>query len=180
MATRTYYGKAVSGNDYVNNGATVVAGGNIGANAPVTNVPTTAQVLGWSGVGHGSSVASGDYTGAMKVLAAGNFALMTAGAYVIRRNCSALAGVSNTSLQSGGNAAGAHHSIHFNTTRSTVMIEYWIYESGTPVYESTNPSGCDFGGDHATTPTLALPGELAYMVKGTVATTGFYAARTHG
>jgi hypothetical protein len=178
MPTRVYYGKAVSGSDYVNNGATVVGGGNIGTNAPVTNVPTTAQVLGHRSGSNGSSVASGDYAGAKWITYGADFATMTAGQYVIRRNCSQLAGNSYTGLQSGGNAAGAHHSIHFNTSRSTVMIEYWLYPSGVPVYAATNPSGCEFGDDHAALPTRAIPGELVYMVTGTTATSGDYPART--
>lgn len=181
MATRVYFGKAVSGNDYRNNGATVTAGGTVPDGQPVTNVPTAAQVLGFSGR-RAPVVASGDYTGAgwARYPESADFATMTAGQYVIRRNCSQLAGESNTLLQSGGNAAGAHHSIHFRTTRQTVMIDSWDYATGTPTYNATNPSGCDFGDDDAATPSLSVPGELCYMVTGTTATTDEYAPRTHG
>jgi len=177
MAVRTYFGKAVSANSYVNNGGTIVGGGNVPTVAPITNVPSTAQVLGFGGIRF-PTMPSGDYNGARWITYGADFATMTAGRYVLRRNCAYLAGNANSLLQSGGNAAGAHHSIHFNTYRSTVMIEYHIYESGVPVYASTNPSGCEFGDDHAALPTQAIPGELVYMVTGTTATSGDYAART--
>jgi len=179
MATRTYFGKAVSTNDYVNNGGTITAGGTVPAGQPITNVPTAAQVLGFSGR-RAPVVASGDYTGAKWIKYDGDFATMTPGEYVIRRNCSQLCGEANTLLQSGGNAAGAHHSIHFRTTRQTVMIDSWDYATGEPTYNATNPSGCDFGDDDAATPSLAVPGELCYMVTGATATTDEYQPRTHG
>jgi hypothetical protein len=182
MSQRVYYTKAIAANNYVNNGGTVVYGGNVPANAPITNVPTCAQVLGAHSGKNGSVVPGpGATAGTAQVDTNGTWAVMTAGSYVMRRYCSSLAGVSYTGLNSGGNAAGAHHSIHWVGSKRTTPITSWDYASGAATAGSATSDNFIMdvtGTDNAAVPTRALPGELAYMVTGATPTQADYAART--
>jgi hypothetical protein len=182
MPTRVYYGKAVSASNYVNNGATVVGAGNVPSGAPVSNVPTTAQVLGAHSGKNGSVVAQDNANvGTATVDSNGTWATMTAGTYVMRRVSTTLAGVSHTILKSGGNSAGAHHSIHKRQAWRTTPISAFALFTGTATKGTATSDNFIMnvtGDDDAATPTRAVPGELCYMVTGAAATTDEYAART--
>jgi len=189
MPTRVYFGKAVSGSEYVNNGGSIVNGGNVPSGAPITNVPTVAQVMGKHSGSNGSIVPYDDtnaggtaYTA--PIASGSDWALMTAGRYVMRSggaNCRFLAGVANTTVEGIGNAAGQHHSIHMRQAWSTTPITSWDYATGvatkgTATSDNFIVSGS--GNDKAANPTRAIPGRFSYLVTGISATTTSYAART--
>lgn len=102
----------------------------------------------------------------------GNFAVMTAGKYVMRRVTTELAGVANTVLRSGASDFGIRRSIHqveaFRTVRVATAIRagYWHIYNGT---WSTAPTAANDlstwetnGTDDAANPSAAVPGELIY------------------
>lgn len=110
-----------------------------------------------------AAATAGDY-----VLFNGNFATMTAGAYVMRRVTSTLAGIANTALRSGG-SDGYRRSIHkveaARTTRFATAIRagYWDEFNGVWTTAPTVANDIsDWGTDQAATPTYAVPGELVY------------------
>jgi len=180
--TRTVWGKAVSANAYRwQDRDTIVLGGNVPSTSK-TNVPTIAQVLGkHSGVR--PHVFNDTTYGTTPALSAGQFATMTAGRYVMRLQCDYLANTSYTGLNSGGNAAVAHRTIHWVGARRTNPITSWNYATGVATKGSATSDNFIMdvtGNDDAAVPTLAVPGELCYMIKGIDATTDEYAARTQG
>ena len=139
------------------------------------------------------------------ILAAGNFATMTAGAYVMKRVTTELAGISNTFLQSGAAYPGGLRSIHkLETVRTTqvataIRAGYWNIFSGTfssgpnSTEDATTPStnnqlsafdqqagtGATSGVlDAAANPTQAIPGELVITEGDPLPTLADYSART--
>ncbi len=119
--------------------------------------------------------------------AAGNFATMTAGAYVMRKVTTTLAGQSNTVLRSGASDFGVRRSIHklehmrTNRVATAIRAGYWNIYSGT---FSTAPTVADdastMGTDNAAAPTLAIPGELVYRTGKPLPEQDDYSAKTVG
>jgi hypothetical protein len=116
--------------------------------------------------------------------ALGNYATMTAGAYIIRRVTTTVAGIANTVLRSGGTNPKYRRSIHKVETgfrhsgvATAIRAGYWDVYSGTftTAPTETNNSVGDVAGnnsapfntkDHAANPTYAIPGELVYREGG--------------
>lgn len=125
---------------------------------------------------HGSLVHEGGGAPyAQRSVAAGNFALMTAEEYVIRRVTTLLAGVANTSLQSGGAQYDgvSRNSIHSISSIRTTYLQSlsWtaVGQDGQPSYTlTTSDTLVTFFSISAgasaipndTFPTAAIPGEL--------------------
>lgn len=103
------------------------------------------------------------------ILAAGNFASMTEGSYVMKRVTTSLAGVSNTFLRSGASDTSSRRSIHkVETVRtwltaSSIRAGDWnIFTGSFSSAVSTSEDSSDFGVDDAAVPSGAVPGELVY------------------
>jgi hypothetical protein len=164
--------KIIPANDRKDNGATVVWGGNAtttGYTPAVTNVPDTLVTTHKPGP-HGSKVpgpesavkiAHGtDTKGTFKPYAAGDFATMQAGEYLIRLYSHYIAGVANTLLSSPANLSGFYRGIHRKENRRHTKILSWDYATGAAT--KGTPVNIQFGDDHASRPTMAIPGELSY------------------
>ncbi len=170
MATTT-----ISGTTTRNNNGTVLLGGNVSSDGPISNAPDK-SILGAGAVDQPKPQISA-HTGAKKVVSAGVFAggdqVMYGGNVTTD-----LAGVANTEM---ANTASDENrvSIHSITTRKSVLIDSWNFATGTPTYNASNPSDDDFGNDEASRPSLAVPGEFVYKI-GATPTQADYPARTHG
>lgn len=181
MATK----KAVTANDKKNNGATVFYGGTAdGKN--VTNVLSLETAGYWGrknvGVVESSNIAT------TYALSAGNFAKMTAGRYVIMRNCSYLAGTSNTTLQSGAGDFG-RRPINWSESARRLHITSWNYATGVATKGGSAGASYDYVNigttthiDHAAHPTRAIPGELTvtdhHLARDATPTNKDYPAKT--
>lgn len=182
--------KVIPANTVKNRGGTVVWGGNAVTTASftgpaVTNVPGTDVTARNSGPHanlvpkpqSGADIAAGvDTSGTFQPIAAGDFASMVAGDYIMRGYSNYIAGVANTLLKSPANLGAIHPSIHLEESRRYTKIQSWDYATG--VATKGLPLDWSFGTDAEAHPTAALPGELAYMVTGAVPTTDEYPART--
>lgn len=119
--------------------------------------------------------------------ALGTFATMTAGAYVMRKVTTTLAGQSNTMLRSGASDFGVRRSIHklehLWTLRVATAIRagFWHIYSGVFTTAPTNADDAStMGTDDAANPTLAIPGELVYRTGDPLPTQDDYQARQVG
>lgn len=179
------YGKAVSANAYKNNGATVMYGGNVPSGGRTNSLDYT--YIGRRSFFPGPKVVSGR-TG--KALTSGTFAYQAAGKWVmVGGNVTAtLAGVANTSLQSGAADFGRRSINKMVNLRST-FVTAWAWTAGsTTTYAATKSNqnivagtignADEYGNDNESTSSRTLPGELTYM-KGAVAPVNAdYPART--
>jgi len=105
-------------------------------------------------------------------LAAGRFASMTAGEYVMTGYSSSIASGQATRVGYGSDY-GIRRSIHkleaMRTTRTAKAIRdgYWNVFEGVFTTAPTSANDiANFGTDHAATPSRAVPGELTYRVSG--------------
>lgn len=154
-------GKAISGNPYRDNGATVSRGGNITTGSPVTNAPDT-TVQGYQ-KGNGSVVIAKASQGTGKAVSANAFARsMVSGQYVMMRY-GFIAGSQSNFLTSGAADFG-RRSIHWQKHRESYHITSWNYVTGAATKGANTTD--DFGADHAATPTRAVPGEFQYTDHG--------------
>lgn len=154
-------GKAISGNPYRNNGATVSRGGAITTGSPVTNAPDS-TVQGYQ-KGNGSVVIAKASQGTGKAVSANAFSRnMVSGQYIMMRY-GYLAGSATNFMNSGAGDFG-RRAIHSLTTRETYHITSWNYVTGAAT-KGVNTTD-DFGADHAAAPTRAVPGEFQYTDHG--------------
>jgi hypothetical protein len=204
------YQKAKTANDFKDNGATVVWGGDAdtttGLTPAVTNVPDTVVTTDPGYVTRqrvplpqtDAEIAAGsDTSGTYKPLSAGTFAIMAAGVYVIKAGPDrVLATVSNTGIGKAANPIAKYrkYSIRSRYNIRTIIISDWSYKTGAATKTQdgstadavrgadgttyTNLRLADDEASSATSPTLAVPGELAYNI-GTDPVTDEYQARTH-
>ncbi|SVD63791.1 uncharacterized protein METZ01_LOCUS416645, partial [marine metagenome] len=115
----------------VANGGTVLHGGNVASDGPITNAP------GLSLLGSGSEgstnlpvLNTARNIGNKTAKAAGTFCFnMTAGAIVAKRASTTLNGVANTTLLSGGVGKGARgrSAIHYLETSRALGVNTWPY-----------------------------------------------------
>ena len=158
-----------------NNGGTVLYGGNITNNGPITQAPST-SILGFrSGLTTGPFV--GVANGVSKSIA-GTFAKMAAGKYILMGFTSQIAGNTNTMLNSPANF-GPHLSENRaqSTVRTTryVTTGGWNYVTG----QGINPTVFTDDIKSETYPgTYAIPGRITYLSSGKSPVTKSYAART--
>lgn len=131
--------------------------------------------------GTGPKITNG--SGLNKALSAGTFAVMTAGLYVIRKITTTLAGVANTSILSGASDFGHRLPIAFKESQRTTFLSglSWAANPGKlPTYTLTKSNlNTSYGNDNAARPTLAIPGELTYIV-GKTPINDDYKAKTLG
>lgn len=99
-------------------------------------------------------------------LSSGEYNTMRVNKYVIRKVTTELAGVANTTLQSGGSDYGHRRAVklieHMRTTFLSGLS--WVASGdGMPTYTFTRTTtDTSFGTDDAARPTLAVPGEITY------------------
>lgn len=169
---------AIAANPQRDNGATVLFGGNITGTGAVTNAPNQA-ILGAGRRAQPKPVQSA-HTGAVISNAAGTFAVLAAGHYVVKGGnvTTQLAGIAYRGLRGGGNQ-NQIRGIHTLWTRSTVLIDSWDYATGAATFNGGNPSSDDFDIDSAfAEPTRALPGNLVTMEDGKTPKVSAYNAKT--
>jgi hypothetical protein len=167
---------------------TIRQGGNI---ADTANWQSDSISLGSSLV---TTIVSG-VEGITGVLGQGTF---NGGTQVIRKVTTALAGVANTTLQTGGSDSANRDSsinkmtaISSNQYKTAVRTGGWNEFSGvfSPAISTTGLGGWDIQAgaddsadlsatDHAANPSPAVPGQLAYRDGSPLPTTGNYEAQT--
>lgn len=178
MAVLQIDGTAVTDSSTNNNGGTLRHAGTI-ASTLFQN-----QTLGTVPVDSNYLVKQSQYVGAGKIVSAGDFNLLTANEYVIRRVSSTLAGVANTSLLSGASDFGHRHAIHkIERVRGTFLqgLSWTVSGEDSPVYTKTlSQSETVFANDEAARPSLATPGELVYRTGGPEPFMDDYEAKTTG
>jgi hypothetical protein len=202
------YQKAKTANEFKDNGATVVWGGNAdtttGLTPAVTNVPDTVVTTDPGYVTRqrvpnpqtDAEIAAGsDTSGTYKPLSAGTFAVMAAGTYIIKAGSQdQIAGTTVAALRSPANVIATYrkHGIRSRYLIRTIIISGWSYTTGAATITSadaqmasgidgtiyTNLRLIDHEASAEQSPTLAIPGELAYAL-GDGPQTDEYQARTH-
>lgn len=114
-------------------------------------------------------------------LSGGTFAVMTAGAYIMKKVTTTIGGLSNTSQRSGGADEGQRHAVHYAESFKTTFLSGLSWAAtpeGMPDYTfTTTTSTVNVGTDGAARATMAAPGELVYSL-GTTPVQDDYAART--
>lgn len=181
MATQQVNGSAVTSTSTVNDGGTVVNGGN-------TTILTSVD-LGYSNVGvFGSSVIDG--SDADKALSAGTFSYSNQSPVAKRVTEELAGGVSNTFLQSGASKPSLTRSIHklevLRTRRLTTAIRAgkWNIYKGAFLNNQNQTADLptvavdSLNSDNAATPTRAVPGELTYKTGAPVPVQDDYKAKT--
>lgn len=160
-----------SGSVPVNNGATVVYGGNVDGSNTVTNAPGLTHIGYRSGVSGTVPGESADL-GTTTAKGAGTFAyLMQAGKFIGKRMSTEINGVANTVLISGGGYKGTRSAIHYLETTRALGVNSWDYVTGAITKGGTagdevnyiDPAvagGATAAADGAARPTRAIPGEL--------------------
>lgn len=115
------------------------------------------------------------------VRSTGTFAVMAKNKYIIMKVTTTLAGLSNTTLQSGAADKGNRRKVNKVESMRTTFLSglSWAAGSNQPVYTSTNSNrNTAYGQDDAATPTLAVPGEFTYIAGGKRPTQADYKAKT--
>lgn len=96
----------------------------------------------------------------------GEFNVMRVGQYVIRKVTTMLAGLANTTLQTGASDFGVRRAIRFiESMRTTFLsgLEWAADKDGMPTYTFTRTTAnTSYGTDDAARPSLAVPGEITY------------------
>jgi hypothetical protein len=125
--------------------------------------------------------------GAAKALSGGPLSSMTKGKYVIRRYCTELATVANTTLQSGAAQPGLLRSINavVNARASGFMSAYTLTggDGMTVSYTTSTTNTTDFetiNSGETAIPTRAVPGEFVYKGGAANPVQANYPARTNG
>jgi hypothetical protein len=184
--------KAISGNPYKDNGATVINGGTVDSSNTVTSTKTISEISGLkdsygSKVVEAVSTASSGNLGTLKANSSAAFAYqMVAGEYVAKIIGTKVAGLSNTVLRSGAGDFGHRRPIARWEGYNRLDITDWSYTTGAATLGGASgarvlPSGIDGttgpDADDAANPSFAIPGELVYMVKGSLPTQDDYKAK---
>jgi hypothetical protein len=156
---------AIAANPQRDNGATVLMGGNIDSSPTVTSAPGKA-ILGAGREPQPKPVKSA-YVGTTHANAAGTFAVLAAGHYVVKGGnvTTQLAGVAYRGLRGAGNQ-NQIRGIHTLLTRKTVLIDSWDYAIGSATFNVGNPSDDDFDAGSYAVPTRALPGNVVILDTG--------------
>lgn len=170
-------GSAVSNTSTKNDRGVIRRGGNIASSRF-----TAKNVLGESEyVFSGNKLTN--LSGLAKSVSAGTFAVLTKAKYVIRKVTTTLAGVANTAILSGASDFGNRIAIKkVESMRTTFLssLSWTADNDGMPTYAFTkSQKNTAYGNDHAARPTLAVPGELVYIV-GNTPQLDDYAAKTLG
>jgi len=162
--------KAISGNAYKHNGATVLWGGAANTsqvNAPVTAAPGNAII----GVRTGTQMATTLLIGSgVKAAITGDFAKMTQGRYVMQGNTGYLAGNVSTKINTGGSLNSASRSIHWKENQRSLLqvTAGWNYVTGqfltAPTSQNDTYKSIDGGAvvDQEDRPSRAVPGEFTF------------------
>lgn len=183
--------RAVGANEFRDNGATVVFGGNIDSSATVTNAPDTLVITRPPVWNYGSRVPDASSTSGTQKAIDGTFAKMAAGNYIIKAsNQDQIAGTTVALLRTPANVIATYRksAVRMRFQIRTIIISAWDYATGTPTITSVGADtvlGADGTAlqnyryaDDAANPTLAVPGELTFGLQpGPVDEE--YAARTH-
>jgi hypothetical protein len=163
MASKQVNGSAVTNTSTRNNSGVVRRGGNIASTKFVAQ-----NELGAADDMYASGVKMTNLSGLAKSVSAGTFAVMEKGSYIIRKVTSTLAGVANTVLKSGGSDFGNRNAIHkIENVRGTFLsgLSWAKDHDGQPTYIFTkSETYTALGNDNAARPSLAVPGELVYVV----------------
>lgn len=165
-ADGSMWDKAIDDNSVRDNGATVLMGGNIDSSATVTQ--SIDKTITGAGRKAQPKPVKSAYVGATHANAAGNFAVLSAGNYVVKGGniTTQLAGVAYRGLRGGGNQ-NQIRGIHTLLTRKTVLIDSWNYATGDATFNVGNPSNDDFDiNDDYASPTRALPGNVVILDTG--------------
>jgi hypothetical protein len=145
MATKQVNGSATTATSTNNNTGRIRNGGTIGGTL-FESAPLTTDI--------DTAISSGVYN------------TMRAGQYVIRKVTTMLAGLTNTTLRSGGSDYGTRRSIKFIERMRTTFLTTMSWTSdkdGMPTYTFTRTTtNTSFGTDDAARPTLLVPGEITY------------------
>lgn len=177
MSVAQVNGSAVTSTSTKNDRGVIRRGGNIASTRF-----TAKNVLGESDY-VSSGVKLTTNSGLAKSVSAGTFAVLAVRKYIIRKVTTTLAGVANTVLQSGASDFGNRRAIHKTESARTTFLSAlsWTADNdGMPTYAFTkSQKNTAFGNDNAASPTLAVPGELVYIV-GNTPVLDDYAAKTLG
>jgi len=184
--------KAISANPYRDNGATVIKGGNIDSTNTVTTAPSVSEILNaedryGSKVAEAVSPDSSGNLGTIKANSSATFAYqMVEGEYVAKIIGTKIAGITNTVLRSGAGDFGHRRPIARWEGYYRLNITDWSYTTGAATYGGSEgdqvvPTGIDAttgpGVYEAANPTWAIPGELVYMIKGSLPTQDDYKSK---
>lgn len=177
MPTVQVNGSAVTNTSTKNDRGVIRRGGNISSSRF-----TAKNVLGESEyVSSGNKLTN--LSGLAKSVSDGTFAVLTKAKYVIRKVTTTLAGVANTAILSGASDFGNRVAIKkIESVRTTFLssLSWTANKDGMPTYTFTkSQKHTAYANDHAARPTLAVPGELVYVV-GNTPQLKDYAAKTLG
>lgn len=99
-------------------------------------------------------------------LSSGIYNAQRAGKYVMKKVTTELAGLTKTTLRSGGADFGQRRPIHFIESIRTTFLHSWTWTSnseGHPTYTGVKTTTLNnFGTDDAARPSRLVPGELVY------------------
>lgn len=161
-----YYGKAVSGNNYKNNGCTILFGG--------TATAATVNSVGKEITGYPRSSGT-QWSTAMNyvddVISGARLGRMGEGEYIILGVTALIAGAANTFLQKAGGQLAGRRSINFiESIRTTKILTTggWNYQTGAAVSPTaSNDTFKNIRGsgnvDDAAHPTRSAPGEWVFL-----------------
>lgn len=171
------YGTAISGNPIVDNGGTILMGGNADSSV-ITNAPGIA-IIG-AGAADGNKPYKSAHVGTTTANSGANFATQTEGNYIVKGGgiTSTLGGVAYTGLNGPGNPIQVR-GINSLLTRKTVLIDSWNYVTGAATYNVSNPSSDSFDTGSYANPTRAIPGNLVTITNGSTPSTIAYEEKTN-
>lgn len=176
--------KAFTSNAVVNNGGTALGAGSAGTKLDGLSLATNAHHpdVG-SRVYQAVSPTDSGNLGTIKALSAGVFGKMEEGYYITRGYMSRLAQTNSTILRSPGSETASRKPYNPARGSQRLHITSWDYVTGVATkggnagdtFTYVNPVG---GGavTQEAFPTMAVPGELCYMVTGITPTQADYAA----
>lgn len=173
-----------------NNGGTILRAGNV-ASPLWDNLNIGLRYALTGPIVYNTSALSGSRKQNDVALSGGNFATMTAGRYIMRRVTTTLAGQSNTVLRSPASNYGERKGIHKATAWRTKFMYKVLYQKVTSTQDeltdgtarpeqsytyyyslnnvigeqnsaATNPASLGLNVDYASTPSIAVPGQLIY------------------
>jgi hypothetical protein len=189
-----------------NNGGTILRAGSV-ASSLWDNLNIGLRYALTGPIVYNTSALSGSRKQNDVALSGGNFATMTAGRYIMRRVTTTLAGQSNTVLRSPASNYGERKGIHkatawrtkfagtltYTVTSSTIeeltdgtarprYTYAWVYSLQNVVGEqnssATNPASLGANVDAASTPSIAVPGQLIYRNGSRIPKLDLYKPRT--
>lgn len=145
-----------TGTSIFNDKGRILNGGNIGSSR-FTKLALGRKITG----DYGSRLVS-TMSGLAKAISAGSFATMTAGAYIISKVTTTIAGVSNTILRSGAADFGSRHSIHkVQRVRNTFLsgLSWTAHYPTNTINYTRSTTDVSLGTDEAT----LAPGDVTFL-----------------